>query len=151
MSPSSKSNVTVLSVEVEAALALVAASWATPALIAAVTVPSWVMPETDTVYVVPDPATTAVVAPAEPLSATSPVAKSATLSLNTTSNTIGDAVVGSTAPAWLIVTVGATLSNVTCAAAGAAVLALFAKSTASEAPTVAVTVPGPDIPVTATS
>ena len=42
------SRVTVLSVEVETALVLPAASWATPAAMVAMTVPSEVMPETAT-------------------------------------------------------------------------------------------------------
>jgi hypothetical protein len=45
-------------------LALLAASWATPALTVAITVPECVIPPTVTVYVVPDPVTVAVVAPA---------------------------------------------------------------------------------------
>ena len=51
--------------------------------------------------------TTAVVAPAVPARVTSPVANPLTGSANTTSNTIGPLVVGSTcAAAWSMVTIG---------------------------------------------
>ena len=105
------SQVTVLSVEVEARLASAPALWATPAAKVAITVPPVVMPETATLYVIPLPVTVAVVAPAPPARVTSPVAKSATLSLNTTVKLIGDVPVGSAWPAaWLIVTVGCAAS-----------------------------------------
>ena len=59
----------------------------------------------------PLPVTVAVVAPAVPLSVTSPVAKPVTDSLKTTVKLIGEALVGSAWPAaWLIVTVGAVVS-----------------------------------------
>jgi len=87
--------VTWLSVDVDASLALLAASWAAPAGIEATTVPFWVMPETSTVYVVPEPLTAAVVAPAVPLRSTSPVANPVTGSLNTTVNDTGLVLVGS--------------------------------------------------------
>jgi hypothetical protein len=53
------------------------------------------MPDTATVYVVPEPDTTAVVAPAVPLNVTSPVAKPVTGSENTTVNSTGETDVGS--------------------------------------------------------
>ena len=56
----------MLSVLVEAVLPLVAASLAPLALTVAMTVPSEVMPETATLYVVPEPLTRAIVAPAAP-------------------------------------------------------------------------------------
>ena len=60
----------------------------------------------------PLPVTVAVVAPAVPLSVTSPVAKPVTDSLKTTVKLIGEALVGSVWPsAWLIVTVGAVVST----------------------------------------
>src|SRR6476661_7066457 len=94
------SYVTVWSVLVEAVLPLVAASWATPAPIEAMTVPFEVMPLTATLYVVPE-------------RLTSPVAKSATDSLNTTVKLIGLALVGSACvAAWLMVTVGGVASYV---------------------------------------
>src|SRR5438034_797034 len=108
------SYVTWLSVLVDAALAFDAASCATPAARLARTVPFVVIPLTATLYVAPLPVTIAVVAPAVPPSVTSPVAKSLTGSLKTTVKLIGDAFVGSTwLAAWLIATVGATVSNVT--------------------------------------
>ena len=65
------------------------------------------MPETATLYVVPLPVTTAVVAPAVPLKVTSPVAKPVTTWSKTTVKLIGEAEVGSgCAAAWLIVTSG---------------------------------------------
>src|SRR5436190_1997781 len=98
----------------DAALGFDAASCATPAARLVITVPLVVIPLAATLCVAPLPVTIAVVAPAVPPSVTSPVAKSLTGSLNTTSNTIGDALVGSACvSAWLIVTVGATPSNVT--------------------------------------
>src|SRR3954452_2812470 len=91
--------VTWVSPEVEAKLRLLAASLATPAGIVAITVPGdTVMPVTLTVYVVPDPVTTAVVAAAVPLNTTSPVAKLATGSSKTTVNRIVEPVAGSV---WL--------------------------------------------------
>lgn len=90
------SNVTVLSVLVEAVLANpVATDVTVDALMTAVTVPGPVMPETETVYVGPEPEIVAVVAPAVPLSVTSLAAKPDTASLNTTVNSIGLAFVGS--------------------------------------------------------
>ena len=78
-------HVTVLSPDVEAEFGLLAASLATPAAIVAITLPGdTVMPVTLTVYVVPDPVTSAAVGPAVPLNVTSPVAKLVTGSLNTT-------------------------------------------------------------------
>src|SRR3954467_329199 len=88
-------HVTVLSVEVEAAFALLEASCATPALIDAITVPGPTIPFTVTVYVVPEPVTVPVVGPAVPASATSPVAKSDTASENTTVKRIGEMSSGS--------------------------------------------------------
>ena len=62
-------------------------------------------------YVVPEPVTVAVVAPAVPDRVTSPVAKVVVDSLKTTVKLIGLALVGSAWPAaWLIVTVGAVVS-----------------------------------------
>src|SRR5687768_5621117 len=89
------SYVTVLSVLVEAKLGLVPASIATPALMEAITVPLVVIPDTETVYTVGPPETTAVVAPAVPLRVTSPVAKPVTASLNVAVNRIGVVEVGS--------------------------------------------------------
>jgi hypothetical protein len=69
------------------------------------------MPLTATVYVVPLPVTTAVVAPAVPARVTSPVAKFVVDSLKTTVKLTGEALVGSFWPeAWLIVTVGLVVS-----------------------------------------
>ena len=80
----------------------------------ATTVPLVVMPETATLYVLPLPVTVAVVAPAVPLSVTSPVAKPVTDSLKTTVKLIGVALVGSGWPtACSTVTVGAVTSHVT--------------------------------------
>ncbi len=79
------SKLTVLSVEVEAALPLPAVSLATPAAIDATTVPAPVMPVTATLYVVPEPVTVPTFAPpAVPVIVTSPVAKPVTDLLNTT-------------------------------------------------------------------
>src|SRR6188472_2285616 len=69
---------TLLSVDVEAVLGLAPPSSATPAGTVAITVPDCCMPLTDTVYVVGPPDTTAALAPAVPLSVTSPVAKPTT-------------------------------------------------------------------------
>ena len=92
------SQVTVLSVEVEAALVLPAGSVATPAAMVAMTVPALVMPVTATLYVVPAPVTVpALVPPAVPVKVTSPVAKPVTASLKTTVKLTGLALVGS---AW---------------------------------------------------
>src|SRR4029077_12047453 len=102
---------TLLSVLVDAMLALPAASVAAPAGTLTTTVPVPVIPDTATLYVVPLPVTVAVVAPAVPLSVTSPVAKPVTVSLKVTVKLIGLALVGSAWPAaWLIVTLGAVLS-----------------------------------------
>src|SRR3989442_1690655 len=92
------SRVTVLSVLVEAALALPAASCATPADREALTGPSLVIPLTATLYVVPLPVTIAVVAPAVPVKVTSPASKFITGLLNTAVKFIGDAFVGSACP-----------------------------------------------------
>src|SRR5512145_225066 len=101
------SYVTVLSVLVEARFGFEPASIATPALMEAITVPLVVIPDTETLYTVGPPETTAVIAPAVPLRVTSPVAKPVTASLNVTVKRIGEAEVGSACPAaWLIVTVG---------------------------------------------
>ena len=80
-----------------------------------ITVPGVVMPVTATLYVVGPPDTVAVlVPPAVPLIVMSPVAKPVTVSLKTTVKVIGLVPVGSAwPPAWLIVTVGATLSQLT--------------------------------------
>ncbi len=79
------SQVTVLSVDVEAVLALPAASAATPAPMVAMTVPELVMPVTATLYVVPEPVTVPVFVPPDvPVKVTSPVANPVTASLNTT-------------------------------------------------------------------
>ena len=92
------------------------------------------------------------VPPAVPVRVTSPVVKPVTASLNTTVKLIGLALVGSAwPPAWLIVTVGGTLSQVTVLSVDVeAALLLPARSTATLAGTVAITVPGPVMPVTAT-
>src|SRR5690606_9675462 len=88
-------NVTTLSVLVEASLPLPPPSAATSAAIVAITVPDELIPDTETVYVVPEPLTDAVVAPALPASVTSPVANPVTGSENTTVNRIGEVEVGS--------------------------------------------------------
>ena len=94
---SATSNCTVLSALVDAVDGLFAASNATPAASDAVTVPLWVIPDTDTLYTVVDNGvTSAAVAPADPPNVTSPVAKPVTGSENVTVNRIGDADVGST-------------------------------------------------------
>src|SRR5882672_2641918 len=106
--------VTVLSVLVEAALPLPAASWAIPAGIVAITVPS-VMPLTATVYVVGPPVTvTVLVPPAVPAIVTSALVKSLTALLRTAVTLIGAVLVGSGWPAaWLIVTARPAVSKVT--------------------------------------
>src|SRR5688500_9922043 len=146
------SQVTLLSVLVDAALPLPEPSAAAPAAIDATTVPAVVIPDTATLYVVPLPVTVAVVAPAEPLSVTSPVAKLLTVSLNTTVKLIGDVLVGSAWPAaWLIVTVGAAPSYVTVLSVLMdTVFPLPAASVALSAAIDAITVPSPVIPDTAT-
>jgi hypothetical protein len=113
--PATKLKVTVLSVEVDAALFTpVAAEVATAAGIVAITVPLPVIPDTVTVYVGPVPLTMAVVAPAVPLRVTSPVANPFTASLNVAVKSIGEVDVGSAcAAAWLIVTVGTGILKVT--------------------------------------
>ena len=148
---------TELSVLVEARLAFVARSWATPAARDAVTVPGWVMPDTCTVNVVGPPLTTAVVAPAVPPRVTSPVAKPVTGSENTTSNTIGLTEVGSACePPWSMVTIGGVLSTsgwLYCTVASPdedARLALVAPSWAMPAARLAVTVPVWVMPETCT-
>ncbi len=108
------SQVTVLSVEVDAVLALPAASVATPAPMLATTVPGVVMPVTATLYVVPEPVTVATFGPpAVPVIVTSPVANVVVASLNTTVKLIGLMPVGSSwgETAWLMVTVGGVLST----------------------------------------
>src|SRR5437870_11610422 len=75
-------NVTLLSVLVDAVLPLPAASWAVPAGIVAITVPS-VMPLTATLYVVGPPVTATVfVPPAVPPIVTPPLVKPVTGSLD---------------------------------------------------------------------
>ena len=108
---------TVLSVEVEAALLLPAVSVATPAAIVATTVPEIVMPVTATRRSSGRRLTVPVLTPPElPPTVTSPVAKPNTVSLNTAVKTIGLTLVGSAWPtAWLMVTVGAVRSIVTVA------------------------------------
>ncbi len=85
----------MLSVLVEAVLVFPAASVAPAAGTVAITVPSPVIPLTATLYVVPLPVTTAVVAPAVPDRVTSAPVKSLTDSQNTTVKLIGDEFVGS--------------------------------------------------------
>src|SRR6185295_5287619 len=137
------SQVTVLSVEVDAAFALPAASVATPAPIEAMTVPGVVIPVTATLNVVGPPVTVAVVAPAVPERVTSPVAKPTAVSLKTTVKlTVAPLAGSSCAAAWLIVTVGAVTSHVTVLSVEVeAALALPARSFATPAARVAVTVP----------
>ncbi len=90
--------------------------------------------------------------PAVPPNVTSPVVNPVAASLNVTVKLIGLAFVGSTcAAAWLIVTVGATLSHVTVLSTEVeAALLLPARSVATLAATVAMTVPDDVMPVTAT-
>src|SRR5438128_5405623 len=92
-------NVTLLSVLVDAVLPLPAASFAIPAAIVAITVPS-VMPLTATLYVVGPPVTvTVLVPPAVPVIVTSALVKVLNGSLLNSSQVIGEAVVGSVCPA----------------------------------------------------
>ena len=113
---------TVLSVLVEATLVLPAASLATPAAMLAMTVPELGGVATATLNVLGPPVTVPLVAPAVPLTVTSPLTKVLpTLSLNTTAKLIGPALAGSAWPtAWLMVTVGFVASTVTVSAADAA-------------------------------
>src|SRR5919204_101087 len=110
------SRVTVLSVEV--LLPLPAASVAPLAGIEAMTVPSVVIPETATSYVVPSLGATCDTAtdlapPAVPEICTSEPVNPVTDSLNTAVKWIGELFVGSFWPdAWLIVTDGASVSLV---------------------------------------
>ena len=107
---------TVLSVLVDARLVLPAASVAAPAGTLTTTVPVPVIPDTATLYVGPVPVTTAVSVPPTVLPAKlmSLAAKPVTVSLKVTVKLIGLVLVGSAWPAaWLIVTLGATLSIVT--------------------------------------
>src|SRR5687767_10511392 len=145
------SYVTVLSVLVEARLGLLPASIATPALMEAITVPLFVIPETVTVYVAPLPETMAVVAPAVPLRVTSPVAKPVTASLNVTVKRTGEAEVGSACPAaWLIVTVGGVSYVTILSVLVEARLGLVPASIATPALMEAITVPLVVIPETVT-
>ena len=103
--------VTVLSVLVDARLALPAASVAAPAGTLTTTVPVPVIPDTATLYVVPLPVTAAVSVPPTVLPAKlmSLAAKPVTVSLKATVKLIGLVLVGSAWPAaWLIVTLGAS-------------------------------------------
>ena len=86
----------MLSVEVEASLALLDPSCAAPAPMLATTVPEPVMPLTDTVYLTGPPVTIAVSVPGAVLllRSTSDPSKSVTASLNTTSKSMGLALVG---------------------------------------------------------
>ena len=59
------------------------------------TVPSRAIPLTSTLKVMGPKVTTAVVAPAVPLSSTAPVSKPVTASLNTTVKLMGEVLVGS--------------------------------------------------------
>ena len=94
------SYVTTLSVDVEAVLELPTPSVAAPATTLAMTVPLQVWPETETVYVVPEPVTVLVGVPdAVPLMTTSLASKPVTGSLNTTVKRIGNTSVGSACPA----------------------------------------------------
>src|SRR5262245_14677499 len=149
--------VTVLSVEVEAALELPAASVAALTLTLATTVPLADMPLTRTVKLVPVPlgGVTLAVSPVSELSLKSMSAevKPLTLSLKTTVNPIGPEVVGSAwALAWLMETVGATRSNATTLSVlvEADVSTEPAMLVAAPAGIVALTVPVPLMPVTVT-
>ncbi len=147
------SQVTVLSVEVEAVLALPTRSVALLAAIVATTVPDVVMPVTLTVNVVGPPLTVPVFAPPEvPPTVTSPVMKPVTGSLNTTVKRMGVLFVGSAWPtAWSIVTVGGVTSRVTVLSVEVdGSLGLPAASATTPAPIVAMTVPEPVIPLTVT-
>ena len=103
-------NATLLSVLVDARLALPAASVAAPAGTLTTTVPAPVIPDTATLYVGPTPRHRGRERAARrPAQLTSPVAKSVTVSLKVTVKLIGLALVGSAWPAaWLIVTLGAS-------------------------------------------
>src|SRR5262249_26348905 len=104
---------TLLSVLVDARLALPAASVAAPAGTLTTTVPVPAIPDTATLYVEPVPVTVAVSVPPRVLPAKlmSPAVNPVTVSLNVTVKLIGLALVGSVWPAaWLIVTVGAAVS-----------------------------------------
>ena len=109
------SQVTTLSVEVDADDGLPARPVAAPAVIDAITVPFVVIPVTATRYSAPPPVTVTVFVPPEvPVIATSAASKLGTVSLNTTANRIGLEPVGSgCADPSLIVTVGPERSIVT--------------------------------------
>jgi hypothetical protein len=87
----------VLSSDVEAVLGLAGAAWAVaaPAGMEAVTVPDWVMPDTDRLNTDGPPVTTAVVAPAVPESTTSVWSNPSTGVLNVAVKSIGETLVGS--------------------------------------------------------
>src|SRR5262245_5773693 len=147
-------NVIVLSVLVEARLALPTVSVATPAGTLATTVPSDVMPVTVTVYVSSDPVTLADRVPPAVLPArlTSDAVNPVTGSLNFTSNLTDGTLVGSACPAaWLMVTAGPVMSNVTVLSVLVhAVLGTPLPLTAAPAGTRATTVPELAMPVTET-
>ena len=147
------SHVTVSSVDVEAALLLPAGSCAAFAAMLAMTVPAVVMPLTAAFHVVgPPDNTTVFTPPAVPAMVTSAFVNVAglTASLNTMVKLIGDALVGSAwAAAWLMVTVGATLSHATVLSVEVDAALLFpAGSCAAFAAMFAITVPEVVIPVT---
>src|SRR5688572_22893228 len=145
------SYVTLLSVLVEARLGLLPASIATPALMEAITVPLLVIPESFTLLPYTTLFRSAVVAPAVPLSVTSPVAKPVTASLNVTVKRIGEAEVGSACPAaWLIVTVGGVSYVTVLSVLVEARLGLLPASIATPALMEAITVPLVVIPETVT-
>src|SRR5213594_3848666 len=147
------SNVTGLSVLVEAVFPWPAASVAPPAGIVAITVPPLVRPLTATVEVLGPPVTsTVVVPPAVPPITTSLPVKPLTDSLKTAVKVMGAVLVGSACPAaWLIVTVGGVGSNVTVLSVLVeAVFPLPAASVAPPAGIVAITVPPVVRPLTAT-
>src|SRR5437870_2881715 len=147
------SNVTVLSVLVEAVFPLPAASVAPPAGIVAITVPPVGRPLTATVKSLAPPVTsTALVPPAVPPFSTSSPVSPRTGSLTTARRSVGAVVVGSACPAaWLFVAVGGVGSNVTVLSVLVeAVFPLPAASVAPPAGIVAITVPPVVRPLTAT-
>ena len=86
---------TVLSVLVDAVFGFPPASLAMAAGIVAVTVPDFVIPDTEMVYTVGPPVTTLVVAPAVPPRTTSAELNPVTASLNVAVNKTGELAAGS--------------------------------------------------------
>lgn len=147
-----RSTSTVLSTDVDASLALPAGSLAAPAATSRVTSPSAGMSVISTVYVDPEPPTTApvLVAPDDPVTVRSAASKPATFSENTTSNSTDAPFAGSSwAAACSTVTVGAVRSTVTVGSVdGLVTLALPARSAAAPSAMLAVRSPSALMPLT---